>query len=199
MFFPSSPDCVLPIIARLCSFHHRPLVFFPSSPACVLPIIERLCSSNHRPPVFCAGAWSPRYNNQHQWVQADLGATYRIESVTTQGQPSWFALWVKSYYISYSQDGTNWVDIPTLYSGNVDQFTKKTNNLPANTVTRYVRLRPQTWHHHISLRFDVTGCAAPSKISADRCVIVLMRTANHPSLPHRPSHVSSASTTNTTK
>ena len=77
---------------------------------------------------------------------------------------------VTSYYISYSLDGTNWVDIPTLYSGNVDQFTKKTNNLPPNTVARYVRLRPQTWLNHMSLRFDVTGCALPSKISADTSV-----------------------------
>ena len=76
-----------------------------------------------------------------------------------------YVQWVTSYYISYSQDGTNWVDIPTLYSGNVDQYTKKTNNLPPNTVARYVRLRPQAYREHISLRFDVTGCVAPSKIS----------------------------------
>ena len=115
-------------------------------------------------PVFRAGAWSARYNNQDQWVQADLGTTHRIESVTTQGRPSW-PQWVTSYYISYSQDGANWVQIPTLYSGNVDQFTKKTNNRPANTDARYVRLRPQSYREHISLRFDVTGCVAPSKIS----------------------------------
>ena len=71
---------------------------------------------------------------------------------------------VTSYYISYSSDYTYWVDIPTLYIGNSDQFTKKTNNLPANTVARFVRLRPQAWYHHIALRFDVVGCAVPSKI-----------------------------------
>ena len=81
-----------------------------------------------------------------------------------------FVQWVTSYYISYSLDGANWVDIPTLYSGNVDQYTKKTNNLPPNMVARYVRLRPQAWLHHIALRFDVTGCAAPSKFSSDRSV-----------------------------
>ena len=121
--------------------------------------------------MFCAGAWLARYNNQDQWVQADLGTTQRIESVTTQGRPSdVYVQRVTTYYISYSQDGTNWVDIPTLYSGNVDQFTKKTNDLPPNTVARFVRLRPQTWHNHIALRFDVVGCAVPSKISADTSV-----------------------------
>ena len=77
---------------------------------------------------------------------------------------------VTSYYISHSLDGTNWVDLPILYTGNVDQYTKKTNNLPANTVARYVRLRPQTWFHHIALRFDVTGCALSGKILADTSV-----------------------------
>ena len=109
--------------------------------------------------MFCAGAWLALYNTQGQWVQADLGTIHRIESVTTQGRPSpAYEQRVTSYYISYSQDGTNWVDIPTLYSGNVDQFTKKTNNLPANTDARYVRLRPNDWETYISMRWEVTGC-----------------------------------------
>ena len=108
-------------------------------------------------------------NNQDQWIQADLGTTLRIKSVITQGRPSsLYVQRVTSYYISYSQDGTNWVDLPTLYSGNVDQYTKKANYLPANIDARFVRLRPQSWLHHIGLRFDVTGCAAPSKFSTDR-------------------------------
>ena len=126
-------------------------------------------------PAFCAGCWSALYKTQDQWIRADLGTAQRIKSVTTQGHPM-FAQWVTSYYISYSLDGTNWMDISTLYSGNVDQNTKKTNNLPANTAARYVRLRPQTWQSHISLRFDVTGCVAPSKISPERCGIVVRHT-----------------------
>ena len=77
---------------------------------------------------------------------------------------------VTSYYISYSQDATFWVDIPTLYSGNVDQFTKKTNKLPPNTDATHVRLRPHTWLNQIALRFDITGCALPGKILADTSV-----------------------------
>ena len=116
--------------------------------------------------MFCAGAWSALHHSQNEWVQADLGTTQRIESVTTQGRPSSrFVQWVTSYYISYSLDGANWVHIPTLYAGNVDQYTKKTNNLPPNTDARYVRLRPQTYREHISLRFDVTGCAMSRKCS----------------------------------
>ena len=115
--------------------------------------------------MFCAGAWAAAHNNQDQWIQADLGIAQRIESVTTQGRPSnVYMQRVTSYYISYSSDYTYWVYLPTLYIGNSDQFTTKTNNLPPNTVARFVRLRPQAWHHHIALRFDVVGCAVPSKI-----------------------------------
>ena len=151
---------------------------------CVL--VKRFISA----PVFCAGAWSARYNNtnsQDQWIQADLGTTHRIESVTTQGRPSSvFVQWVTSYYISYSLDGANWVDIPTLYSGNVDQYTKKTNNLPPNMVARYVRLRPQAYREHISLRFDVTGCPVQSKASSNKRVTVVRHITNPP--PPPPSH-----------
>ena len=111
------------------------------------------------------GHWLAAHNNKDQWVQADLGIAQRIESVTTQGRPSnVYMQRVTSYYISYSSDYTYWVYLPTLYIGNSDQFTKKTNNLPPNTVARFVRLRPQAWYHHIALRFDVVGCAVPSKI-----------------------------------
>ena len=65
---------------------------------------------------------------------------------------------MKSYYISYSQDGNNWVDIPTLYTGNKDRINRKTNNLPPDAVARFVRLRPDTWFRGPSLRWEIGGC-----------------------------------------
>ena len=114
--------------------------------------------------LFCAGVWAALESNQDQWIQADLLTTHRIESVTTQGRPdNNYRQWVTSYYVSYSQDGTNWTDIPGLYTGNFDQNRKKTNRLPEGTEARYIRLRPNTWSGHISMRFDVTGCALHGK------------------------------------
>ena len=107
--------------------------------------------------LLVAGSWSSKDKNKNQWIQADLRTAHRLESVITRGRPG-HDQWVKSYYISYSQDGTNWVDIPTLYSGNTDRDTKKTNNLPPNTAARYVRLRPNDWETYISMRWEVTGC-----------------------------------------
>ena len=103
--------------------------------------------------------------DKHQWIQADLGVPHLLESVTTLGRLGRYRQWVKSYYISYSHDRMNWVNIPTLYSGNVDQDTEKTNNLPPNIVARYVRLRPNTWNQAIAMRWEVAGCSGKLALS----------------------------------
>ena len=64
-----------------------------------------------------------------------------------------------SYYVSYSQDGTSWEEMSTLFVANEDRDTKKTNLLPDKTVARYIRLLPNSWERFIAMRFDVTGCA----------------------------------------
>ena len=112
--------------------------------------------------VFCVGAWAAKVNDQNQWIQADLKLAHIIESVTTQGRPQgWRSShnqFVKSYKVSYSQDGTNWVELPDLYVGNSNRDGKKTNSLPDNTEARLIRLHPIEWHGHISMRWEVTGC-----------------------------------------
>ena len=108
------------------------------------------------------GAWTAKRSDKNPWIQADLQTTHRIESVTTQGRES-HDQWVKSYYVSYSQDGTNWTNISELYTGNDDRNTKKMNNLPEHIEARYIRLLPNSWKNHKSMRFDVTGCALHGK------------------------------------
>ena len=132
--------------------------YFPVQPA-EMTILEtksvRLRSSQL---LFCAGAWVPR-NNQDQWIEADLQTIHRIESVTTKGRPVKKLQWVTSYYVSYSQDGTNWEEIPTLFEANKNRKTKKTNLLPDTIEARYIRLSPNSWVSRIAMRFEVTGCA----------------------------------------
>ena len=91
-----------------------------------------------------------------QWIQADLEARYELFEVTTQGRGD-FKHWTTSYYVSYGDDGETWVDIPQLYQANRDQQTKVTNQLPANTIARFIRLRPQTFSLGVALRWDVKG------------------------------------------
>ena len=109
--------------------------------------------------LFCVGCWIAHANDQNQWIQADLQTTHRIESVITQGRPRYSPQqWVKSYKVSYMQDGRNWVELPDLYEGNSNRDEKKTNSLPDYTEARFIRLKPFEWENHIAMRFDVTGC-----------------------------------------
>ena len=111
------------------------------------------------------GAWGARFHNQNQWIQADLQTTHRIISVTTQGRYSRHNQWVNSYYVSYSQVGTRWETISTLFEANEDGDTKKTNLLPDNIVASVIRLSPNSWNTAIYMRFDVTGCAVTGTMS----------------------------------
>ena len=122
--------------------------------------------------LFCAGAWVPR-NNQDQWIQADLLTTHRIKSVTTQGRPRKQQDWVTSYYVSYSQDGTSWEEISTLFEANEDRDTKRTNLLPDNIEARYIRLSPNSWNSRIGMRFDVAGCAVKGWMSLYALVTIM--------------------------
>ena len=122
---------------------------------------------------ICVDVWAASVNDQNQWIQADLLVVHRIESVTTQGRPTDYTQWVTSYYVSYSQDGTRWETISTLFVGNNDQSTKKTNLLPGNIMARYIRLLPNSWNLHIAMRFDVTGCAVSGTIPHKTLVTIM--------------------------
>ena len=111
------------------------------------------------PLLFCAGAWLALEHNQDQWIQADLIATYEIESVITKKRHR--ADFVAAYYVSYKEVGRGWVTISTLFEGNDAISSTKINELPDNIVTRYIRLSPNSWSTRIAMRFDVTGCAIP--------------------------------------
>ena len=116
--------------------------------------------------VLLAGAWSAAANDHDQWIQVDLLTTQRLATVITQGRASTLDhQWVTSYNVSYSQNGADWTYIAMLYSGNIDSYTKKANSLPDDTKARFIRLRPNSWHRHIAMRWDVSSCSGPSKLS----------------------------------
>ena len=118
----------------------------------------------------------PNRDNRNQWIQADLQTIHRIESVTTQGNrlsTHCPACWVTAYFVSYSQDGTSWVKISTLFMANEDTTTKRTNRLPDNINARFIRLSPETRKVFICMRFDVTGCAVTGTMPLYTLVTVM--------------------------
>ncbi|XP_060085452.1 uncharacterized protein LOC132564847, partial [Ylistrum balloti] len=71
---------------------------------------------------------------------------------------------VKTYYLLYSMDGIMWVNVtspnqqPQLFIGNNDTNTVVKSSLVPSITTVYLRINPRSYNHHISLRFDVSGC-----------------------------------------
>ena len=52
------------------------------------------------------GSWSSRWNRVGQWIQIDVGTTTVVTKVATQGRQD-VPQWVRSYYLKYSTDGSN--------------------------------------------------------------------------------------------
>ena len=53
------------------------------------------------------GGWASLYNDGDQFLQVDLGTERKITAVATQGSKI-SDQWVKSYSLSYSDDGAFW-------------------------------------------------------------------------------------------
>ena len=53
-------------------------------------------------------SWSARVLNKDQWIQIDLGRVEVVTAIATQGRAN-ADQWVKSYSLSYSLDGENFV------------------------------------------------------------------------------------------
>lgn len=51
-----------------------------------------------------AGAWTAKYANMEQWLQVHFGHAVKIIRIATQGREE-TNQYVKSYWLSYSQDG----------------------------------------------------------------------------------------------
>ena len=52
-------------------------------------------------------AWIPSSNDQHPWIQVNLQYRRNLTAIVTQGFNGSF---VKSYYVSYGDDGNNWMN-----------------------------------------------------------------------------------------
>ena len=108
-----------------------------------------------------AGSWSSATRVVGEWIQVDLQVFKVIVKVATQGRHlSSDEQFVTSYKLQTSLLGTEFDTILNA-DGSENIFTANTD---INTVVehcldyvqaQYVRLSPQTWHLHISLRWEV--------------------------------------------
>ncbi|CAH3132495.1 unnamed protein product [Porites lobata] len=117
-------------------------------------------NSNH-------GSWVPRTNNGHQWLQVDLGKKTEVTGIKTQGRYNAHQ-WVKSYRVSYSNDGSTFQiykenNKVKIFQANRNRHTVVLNILNPAIHARYIRILPYTWYSHISMRIELLGCPSVPK------------------------------------
>ena len=106
-------------------------------------------------------SWSAADNDTNPYIQADLGGIKQIVAIATKGRGSSdYAQWVTSYTISCStiDDDSTYINVPTTFPANSDKNTVMKHSIVPAVAARYVRLHPQTWHDHPSLRWEIYGC-----------------------------------------
>jgi len=82
-------------------------------------------------------------------VTMDAGSSVWLGGIRTA---SYEGAWVRSYYISYSEDAMTWRPLGGVYAGNSDDVSVKDNTFPYPVRARYVRLHVVDYFLWPSLR-----------------------------------------------
>ena len=56
---------------------------------------------------YNSGSWASHVKDQHQWIQVEFKRHFKIGAIQTQGRSD-AGQWVKTYKLSYGNDGINW-------------------------------------------------------------------------------------------
>ena len=105
--------------------------------------------------------WSSRSNDKNQWYQINVGDKKEIFGIVTQGRKN-HNQWVKSYKVQYSINETDWINVDNnnnkIFIANNDKNTKVYNYFSKSVEAKFIRILPQEWNNHISMRADVLKC-----------------------------------------
>ncbi|XP_078701666.1 uncharacterized protein LOC144927805 [Branchiostoma floridae x Branchiostoma belcheri] len=120
---------------------------------------------NTRETADAAGAWAAATNDQDQWLMRDFGDVSVITGIITKGRNSGiYDQYVTSYIISYGDENgdekfyTNADGQVTVFPANDDRDTEVYNDFrdfSGRITARFVKIHPQTWHGHISMRAKI--------------------------------------------
>jgi hypothetical protein len=105
--------------------------------------------------IDSSGGWCSKHNKVGQWIQLDNGKLSTISGIITQGRKD-ADQWVKSFKVKYKDQDGSWWDVDgKTFPGNKDRNTKVTTTFSKPVRTRYIRIYPQTFHGHMSMRADM--------------------------------------------
>lgn len=98
-------------------------------------------------------AWSADANEYGRWYQMDNGKSAKIVGVAIKGRIDCCDQWVKTFKVKY-YDAGSWKDVDggASFTGNTDRDTTVEVKFATPVTTRYIRIYPETFNNHMSLR-----------------------------------------------
>ena len=106
--------------------------------------------------LFWTPMWYRPTPDANQYMTIALGSAQAVAGVVTQGRANGFQ-WVLTYQVQTSQDCSSYVYVECgrVFTGNTDQTTSAQAVFAAPVQASCVRLLPETWSGHISMRAAV--------------------------------------------
>ena len=100
--------------------------------------------------------WSASSNTIGQYMTISLGSVQTVTGVVTQGRAE-DPQWVSSYKVQTSTNCSVYSDVDggRVFSGNVEMYSKVPNFFSTAVQASCVRLLPQSWVNHMSMRAGV--------------------------------------------
>jgi hypothetical protein len=120
-------------------------------------------SKHARSMLDSAQGWSASTNTVGQYMTISLGSVQTVTGVVTQGRSTFYSQWVSSYKVQTSPDCSVYSDVDggRVFSGNVDMHSKVPNFFTTPVQASCVRLLPQSWVNHMSMRAGVIVSGGP--------------------------------------
>ncbi len=101
--------------------------------------------------------WSAQNNTIGEWYQIDNGKVGKITGVAIKGRVG--SQYVKTFKVQSKGATGTWTDVESgkIYTGNTDNTTQVDVTFTTPIDARYIRIYPQTWDGHMSLRVDIVA------------------------------------------
>jgi hypothetical protein len=107
--------------------------------------------------------WSAQNNTVGEWYQLDNGVVGEITGVAIKGRKD-HPQWVKTFKVQSKGATGTWTEVDSgkVYTGNTDQETQVDVTFDTPVDARYIRIYPQDWNGHISMRADIVAGGSSS-------------------------------------
>lgn len=109
--------------------------------------------------------WAAAEDDEHPWLEWEFSShdsshpvLATITKVQTLGREYNDGQYIKEYQLEYTEDGSHWKKIPTLFKGNQVWNKKAESEVTPAFQARKVRLHVAKWEDHPAGKVELLGC-----------------------------------------